>query len=375
MNHDRNDRIIFWLDSFSGISLRKKTMMLSFVESPRELFDHFDELVDSFATFCSQDEIHLLAAGRTESFLENQELLLERTGAQYITILDERFPEFLRNLDEDDPPLVLYYKGDVNLLTTQCISVVGTRTNSLYGKDVTESFVRDFVESGLTVVSGIGDGIERLAMEAALDNDGKAICFTPGGIHCISPVANERLANQIAEKGLLISEFRPSERIRNYHYSLRNRLIAGISRVTFLVEAGVDSNALTVGDFALKYGRELYVVPSNIDSRSGVGTNRLLRNGFASLALTPDDVTRQYEIDSKFYEKEVDLVLNAQERQILELLSVDVLHLDTLSEYTSIPAGALIATLSILETKDVIKRLPGNRYKLNPKFSFTEENE
>ncbi|MBQ8793047.1 MAG: DNA-processing protein DprA, partial [Clostridia bacterium] len=192
----------------------------------------------------------------------------------FITKYDEKYPEMLRK--EDDAPLILYYMGDISLLNTPCLSVVGTRKPTSYGKMATEKIVRDVASAGVTIVSGLAYGIDSIAHRTALECNGKTIAVLGGGFDHIYPAEHESLAKEIAQKGLLLSEQRPKRLSSKYLFPLRNRIIAALSQGTLITEASIKSGTIHTKDFALDYGRDVYAVPGNIDSSNSELTNEVI---------------------------------------------------------------------------------------------------
>lgn len=194
-------------------------------------------------------------------------------------ITNESYPALLRQIYA--PPRKLYYKGDVNLLEKTCIAVVGTRKPTQYGEYMTEKIIEDLKVLDIAIVSGLAKGIDTIAHESALKNNIPTIAVLGSGLENIYPKQNQGLADEIGEKGLLISEYGPTAEPKDFHFPQRNRIISGLSVATIMIEAPEKSGALITARFALEHGREIFAVPGDADRENSLGALRLLQNGGA----------------------------------------------------------------------------------------------
>ena len=279
-----------------------------------------------------------------------------------LTPYSENYPKKL--LELDFPPQTLFCLGDVSLLGTDCIGVVGTRTPTPYGKIVTEKFTRGLCENNFTIVSGLAAGVDTIAHRTALDNSGKTIAVLGGGFEHIFPSFNIELAKRISNEGLLISEYRPSFVPAQYTFPLRNRIIAGLSLGILITEAGEKSGALHTKEFALELGREVFAVPGNINSLMSKGTNRLIRSAQGACVLDFEDIVcvfRQNIVKSSTVKLSQ---LSFDDQKIVSVLERSEKTIEELTEETGFPIQKLNALLTMLEIKGLVKQLPGNTYVL-----------
>ncbi len=209
-------------------------------------------------------------------------------GRHSLTRRDADYPTLLANIH--DPPRRLYLRGagSIELLSRPAVSIVGTRSCSPYGAQVARRLGRELAAAGATVVSGLARGIDAEAHRGALEAGGPTVAVLGCGIDRDYPRAHAALAGRIAEVGLLVSEYEPGTEPAPWRFPARNRIIAGLSGVTVIVEARARSGALITADFALEEGREVFAVPGEITSALSRGTNELLRLGAAPLLETGD---------------------------------------------------------------------------------------
>ena len=199
---------------------------------------------------------------------------------------DPRYPAMLRPIP--DPPKALYGIGDLSLLQQRGLAVVGSRKCSEYGKRVAMQIGKTAAQNGIVLISGMAKGIDRFAHLGALRAGGKTIAVLGSGVDICYPSENRQLYEEIAQKGLLLSQFPPGMQPRPYTFPQRNRIIAGLAEATVVAEAGTNSGALITAEHAAALGREIYAVPGNITSACSLGCNKLLTDGAAPVAVIDD---------------------------------------------------------------------------------------
>ena len=195
-----------------------------------------------------------------------------------ININDAEYPQTLKQIY--NPPQELYCIGDISLLNSFCIGIVGCRRASKYGLKIAEIFSNGLSKNGICIVSGMALGIDAKAQETALLNIGKTIAVLGSGIDVVYPKENIELYKSIVKKGgLIISEFKPGTLPSKYTFPKRNRIISGLSSGLLVVEAKKKSGTIITVDYAIEQGKNVYVIPGNIDSLNSVGTNELIKQG------------------------------------------------------------------------------------------------
>lgn len=197
-------------------------------------------------------------------------------GIQALSFLDDFYPEQLRNIY--DPPALLFYKGNKNLLLTSCLAIVGSRNATEYSYRCVHGLVPKICHR-YTVVSGLAQGVDALAHQATLKNFGQTIAVVGNGLDVCYPSQNSSLQQEIAQRGLLISEYPPGDRAHRWHFPQRNRIIAGLCEKVVITEARKKSGALITARFAVESNRDVYAVPGRIDAPLSVGCNQLVQEG------------------------------------------------------------------------------------------------
>lgn len=208
-----------------------------------------------------------------------------------VWILDDYYPELLREIYEAPP--ILFCKGDIDLLQKQAIAIVGTRQMSEYGRKACRKIASELSEHQLVIVSGMAVGIDTTAHKAALQKSGATIAVLGSGVNNIYPLKNQLLANDIAQDGLLLSEYLPDEEARRWHFPERNRIISGLSMGTVIIEAAERSGSLITADMALEQNRQVFAVPGNIFIDTWKGTNYLIQEG-AKLVMNANNIIEEF---------------------------------------------------------------------------------
>ena len=300
---------------------------------------------------------------RIDTYIKNlsdQDIIL-------ITRFDERFPESLRVLP--DAPYFLFCKGDISLLKKPALSVVGTRKPSSYGRVVTNRIVSKVAKQGIVIVSGLAYGIDSLAHRACLDEGGNTIAVLGSGFNRIYPPDHQGLADEIAQKGLLVSEYTPSRSATRYTFPHRNRIIAALSSGTLITEASIKSGTIHTKEFALTYGKNIYSVPGNIDSPTSELTNDIIKSGQARCITCAEDILSDYGFQSlpKAKTKAANntaIQLTVEEQAITSLLEDGMKDVDFLTKNCGLNIDDFQSCLTMLEIRGIISKLPGGLISL-----------
>ena len=277
----------------------------------------------------------------------------------FITINDDVYPECLKEIS--NPPLKLYYKGNLDLLKEErLIAVVGTRNPSSYGKLCCEYMVKKMSRANITIVSGFAKGIDSIAHKTSLLTDGKTIAVIASGLDIVYPASNLSLYREIEEKGLILSEYEAGVKPFKGNFPQRNRIIAGLSKGTIVVESKNRGGSLITADLALEFNRDVYAVPGDVFSEYSKGCNNLIRDSRAKSLSNINELLEDYsweveeKSDSNKYTKNQILILNC--------LSSEK-NLDSILLETKIKETEILAELMTLEIMGVIKSITGGRYK------------
>ncbi len=275
----------------------------------------------------------------------------------------EQYPDILINIP--DPPVVLFYIGDLRgFLKMPSIAVIGSRRCTSYGRKVARTLARDFVRSGVAVVSGLARGIDAEAHRGVIEIDGVTMAVLGNGLDICYPPEHDRLSERIIEKGVLLSEYPPRTEPAKYRFPERNRLISGFSKGVVVVEAGRKSGTMITVNTALDQGRDVFAVPGEVTRALSMGTNMLLRDG-AGVVITASDVLeplgliQKIENPPRTYEPKNDTA-----RAILKHLSEETLHFDHLLRLVGVGTAVLQTELLDLEIAGVITQHPGKLYSI-----------
>lgn len=297
-----------------------------------------------------------------------QELQTKRI--EVVTFYDDDYPELLREIPQ--PPWVLYLRGDRQLLDETCFAMVGTRKPTPYGRKVTKLLAEQFVQAGLTVVSGMASGIDGDAHHHVLEASGKTIAVLGTGVDVVYPKNHVRLYENLVRKGLVISEMPPGTGASPGLFPQRNRIISGLSLGTVVVEAAERSGSLITAEYSIEQGREVFAVPGPATSEQSQGTIQLIQQG-AKCIRHVGDVLEEYAqlataVTIENSTPQRDLIkldsLTEYERFLYQQLSDEPIGLEKLIAKVGsfLSVAQIHSTLLMLEMKQLIQPLPGNRY-------------
>ena len=277
----------------------------------------------------------------------------------FITINDDIYPECLKEIS--NPPLKLYYKGNLDLLKDErLIAVVGTRNPSSYGKLCCEYMVKKMSRANITIVSGFAKGIDSIAHKTSLLTEGKTIAVIASGLDIVYPASNLSLYREIEEKGLILSEYEAGVKPFKSNFPQRNRIIAGLSKGTIVVESKDRGGSLITADLALEFNRDVYAVPGDVFSEYSKGCNNLIRDSRAKSLSNINELLKDYSWEIE--EKNDNNKYTQNQILILNSLSSEK-NLDNILIETKIEQTEILAELMTLEIMGVIKSIAGGRYK------------
>jgi DNA processing protein len=319
-----------------------------------------------------------ISATRGKFDVKRELELAEKLGVWIIHLEDPRYPPVLKQIY--DPPPILYIKGTLTKQDNLAISIVGTRRCSLYGQEQASQFAHFLGSAGFTVVSGMARGVDTAAHQGALSAGGRTIAVQGCGLTHIFPPENKRLFELIAKSGACISELPLQYEPLSENFPPRNRIIAGLSLGSIVIEAGLRSGALITARAALESNREVMAVPGKIDSPLSKGTHQLIKQGARLIESTEDvmdalgyigeqmksHVRTAVEESSDRVEKSIfnfsAMKLSSDEKCIYDHLSKEPVHLEQIITNTEMAPGSVNASLISLRLKGLIKQSPGNLF-------------
>lgn len=292
--------------------------------------------------------------------------ILEQENIYCLTKDDEEYPELLKQIY--DPPFCLFVRGNLDMIKFP-VAVVGTRKFTNYGKQVTEEIIFELAKQGITIVSGLALGIDGIAHETTINAGGKTIAVLGTGINRkhVYPASHYQLSEKIiASGGALVSEYPPGALPSKYSFPRRNRIIAGLSIGTLVIEAPEDSGALITSQYALDNNREVFAIPQNINSINSAGGNNLLKNG-AHLVTKAEDILEVLNLQDikEFIDSQEIIPDSPTEAKILEILTKEPIHVDVITKKTQLDSPTVNATLTLMEMKGKVKNLGGMNYILS----------
>jgi DNA processing protein len=275
---------------------------------------------------------------------------LDRESSEYPTEL----------LDLAHPPGPLYAIGNIDALGRPRVSIVGTRTSTAYGERIARSLTRTLVRAGVSIVSGMARGIDAAAHRTALEEGGRTVAVLGTGVDVPYPVGHRPLHRMIGERGLVVSENEPGATAQKGSFPKRNRIIAALSPVTIVVEAGFKSGALNTASQALELGRTIAAVPGPIDSPQSAGSNQLLRDGAVMIA-APEDVLALLGVTLP--KERVMPSLPESEQRIWDALVDGYTEIDALPSLTQLPLPTCLAAVTSLEMLGLVDCAPSGELR------------
>lgn len=324
------------------------------------------------------EEIEIFAKRRQalepESYVER----MAELGVRMVLREDPDYPENLRNICQ--PPGILYVRGNLAKLNSVAVALVGTRKASQYGKACAEFLAEELARAGVAVVSGLARGIDSAAHRGALaavrgDNlPGKTgLGVTAAVLGCgadvVYPRENAQLIAEIAENGIILTEYPLGTAPSPWNFPFRNRIISGLAQAVVVVEAEEKSGSLITADFALEQGREVLAVPGSIFNKTSLGPHKLIRQG-ARIVGSAGDILEELGLGTLFPKQlrpseQPKPELNGEEAQVIASLNYDPVSVDFLAGATGLQPPKLLAVLTYLELKGLIKQVPGQKFLLD----------
>lgn len=368
-----NEEQIFMLAlaSAPGLGLVGKHKLIDKLENASELFRNRKELPQLVPGIPAK---FVKALGDSELLrrAEKEIEFAERNHIACLTLHDEAYPYRLR--DCDDAPLALFYRGNANLNAPRVINMVGTRHATAYGQEICMRFLNDLATlcPGALIVSGLAYGIDIHAHRAALQNHFDTVGVLAHGLDRIYPSQHRKTAVEMLDQGGLLTEFMSETNPDRQNFVKRNRIVAGMSDATIVVESAAKGGALITAELAESYHRDCFAFPGRVNDEFSIGCNNLIRSNRAALISCADDFVNAMGWDTAgektavAVQRELFPDLNEDEQLIVKLLSskTDGLQINTLVVEADIPASRMSALLFELEMKGVIRAMAGGVYRL-----------
>ena len=304
------------------------------------------------------------------SAAEKEIRFMEKYKITPLFITDKAYPQRLLNCY--DSPTLLFYKGEGDLNVSKIISVVGTRSHSDYGKKMTEELVKDLAGQSITIVSGLAFGIDALAHKAANKYSLPTIGVMAHGLNQVYPAEHTRLAKEMIGKGGgLLTEFRSDTKPDKHHFPSRNRIVAGMSDATIVIETGVKGGSMITAELANSYNKDVFAYPGKATDVKSAGCNYLIKHNKAGLLTDAGGLLEMmgWNIPAKKSkerkQRELFVELTPDERVILDILKEkETVHIDELNLQSNLSSSHVAAAILTLELQNIIQSLPGKLYRL-----------
>jgi DNA processing protein len=302
------------------------------------------------------------------SYAENEAEETRKKGIRILTLSDKEYPPYLREIFA--PPPVLYVKGDVRVFSLHAVAVVGTRSPTLYGKNVTPALVKELLQHGLAIISGLASGVDVIAHRAAVENSGRTVAVLGSGIDHPYSNRNPSLNEKIIHTGAIVSEFPLGTSPAPFNFPRRNRIISGLAAGTLVIEGNEKSGALITANYALQQGHDVFAVPGPITSVQSRGTFNLIKQGAIPARSGHEIASALSLIESPPFRSQapsptlpvlLDL-LSEPEREIFNRLSATPQRIDELANAIGKPVMELFAVLLDLELKGLVRQLSGQQF-------------
>lgn len=311
-----------------------------------------------------KDALESLLYWRGRIDLDKELKKVRDLGLKVVTWNSDGYPPLLRHID-DSPPL-LYIKGELLPTDEWAVAMVGTRSATTYGKEVTRRLGTGLAQNGVTVVSGLALGIDGVAHRTALEAGGRTLAVFGCSLDTVYPARHRGLAKQICQAGALISDYPLGTKPEARNFPPRNRLISGLSLGTVVVEAGARSGSLITLRYALEQGRETFAVPGNVYSRSYIGANGAIQRGEAKLVTCVKDILEELNLSMVVEQTQMREIVpeTATEETLLSCLSMEPVHIDDIVQRSELTTSIVSSTLCMMELKGMVRRVDNMSYIL-----------
>ncbi len=343
----------------------------------RYLIDHFGSATAIFSArlkdLAAVEGIGTYRAGQIKNFkdhslAENELTAIAAKNIELLFITDEKYPRRLRNCP--DAPLVLFYKGNADLNHNRMVSIIGSRHHTEYGRWATEQLIQALKPFQVTVISGLAYGVDAIAHKAALQQKMETIGVLAHGFKTIYPGLHKSLASEMIERGGLLTEFMFDELPDRHHFPKRNRIVAGMSDATVIIETAIKGGSMITADLAFQYNRDVFALPGRINDAKSSGCLQLIAENKATPFISSThflEAMGWMEIKKKKNtEKKLFHELSSQEQIIVDLLQAkESLHIDEIYLQSKLSNSEMAAAILSLELQNIILPHPGKYFRLS----------
>lgn len=303
---------------------------------------------------------------------EEEIKFIEKYKIKPLFITDKDYPKRLLNCY--DSPTLLYYKGEADLNASKIVAIIGTRSHTDYAKQMTEKLVKDLAAQHITIVSGLAFGVDAIAHKAAVKNNLPTIGVLAHGLDQIYPVEHAGLAKEmIKHGGGLLTEFRSNIKPDKHNFPTRNRIVAGMSDATIVMETGIKGGSMITAELANGYNKDVFAIPGKLTDTKSAGCNYLIKNNKAMLLTDAEELVQVMNWEEKAKSKkekrsqrELFIELTPDEKIIVAILNEkETVHIDEINIKSGLSSSAVAAAILNLELQNVMVSLPGKLYRLS----------
>jgi DNA processing protein len=333
------------------------------------LKEHFGDLSQAWEatpaqlreTGLSTRNVENIVQIRSSVDLENYYENIQSKGIVVITSQEDNYPNRLKEIDQ--PPPVIYVRGELTDDDFWAVAIVGTRRVTAYGRQVTDELATYLTQNGVTIISGMARGVDAIAHQAAIRAGGRTIAVLGSGVDRIYPPEHRSLSDQIINQGAIVSDYAPGTPPDSSNFPPRNRIISGLSMAVVVIEAAETSGALITAGFAGDQGRDVFAVPGNILAPQSKGTNRLIQQGAHPLLSGRDllDTLNLTRVNEQRIVRHA-IPVDATEAKVLNVLGREPLHVDEIRSQTGLAIESVSAALVMMELKGMVQQVGGMNY-------------
>ncbi|MDP3087935.1 MAG: DNA-processing protein DprA [Methylotenera sp.] len=346
------------LSNIQGIGSHTFCQLLKIFGNPANVYAaRFKQLIEVVSEKIASE----ISKGVDEDALSNSLDWLSQDNNHLVTLADSYYPKAL--LEIPDPPPLLYAKGNLSLLNQRCIAIVGSRNASVQGENNAEAFAEGLCGYGLCIVSGLALGIDGAAHRGALKANGATIAVVGTGLDIVYPAKHLDLAHQIAQYGLIISEFSLSTPSKPQNFPRRNRIISGLSLGCLVVEANLQSGAQITARLSAEQGREVFAIPGSIHSPMSKGCHQLIKQG-AKLVDSLQDIIEELNLNKSASNTSLQADNNTDfDNPLLKIMGYEQMTLENLVRLSGLTVSKVSSMLMLLELEGSVASLAGGQYQ------------
>jgi DNA processing protein len=299
---------------------------------------------------------------------EEEITFIEKYKIETLIYAEEKYPKRLLNCY--DAPTLLYYRGNADLNTAKIVSIVGTRNNTDYGKEVTEKLIDEFSNHDILIISGLAYGVDSIAHKLAMKNNLKTVGVLAHSLDRIYPATHTSLAKEMVEYGGLLTEFISGTKPDKQNFPKRNRIVAGMADATIVIETSIKGGSMITAEIANSYNKDVFAIPGKVTDTKSEGCNFLIKANKAMLITNAEDVIEQMQWTSTKkakpkVQRELFIELTPDEQVIIKILKEQAaVHIDELYLKSSLSSSKVAAAILNLELQGIINQMPGKMYKM-----------